>query len=138
MKRIVSLRSPRPRAAGTKRAAGPRTGWGAILLALCVGAAPATAAVHTVIIDGMRFVPETIEVKAGDTVVWRNKDPFPHTVASIGPGFASVAIAPQGEWRFEADNPGRYAYLCTLHRTMRGVLVVKRKERACQHRACPN
>ncbi len=125
MKRIVPLRPPRSRAAGKKRAAGLGARLGAGLLALCAGAAPATATIHTVIIDGMRFVPATIEAKAGDTIVWRNKDPFPHTVASTGPGFASAPIAPQGQWTFKAGKPGRYAYLCTLHRTMQGVLVVK-------------
>jgi plastocyanin len=82
--------------------------------------------VHTIVIDGMRFIPQTVEVKPGDTVVWRNKDPFPHTVAAVaGPGLASPVIAAGASWRFKADKPGAYPYLCTLHRTMTATLVVK-------------
>lgn len=128
MKRLVLLSLPHSLptwAAGRMGAAILKAGLGAGLLALCASAAPASAAVHTVTIDGMRFLPETIEVKAGDTIVWRNQDPFPHTVASNGPGFASAPIAPQGQWTFKAGKPGRYAYLCTLHRTMRALLIVK-------------
>lgn len=84
-------------------------------------------AVHTVVIDGMRFIPETLEVRRGDTVIWRNKDPFPHTATAItaGGGPASPDIAAGGSWSFKAAKQGRHAYLCTLHRTMRGTLVVK-------------
>ena len=35
------------------------------------------ATTHTVAIDGVKFDPETITVKVGDTVVWINKDPSP-------------------------------------------------------------
>jgi len=86
------------------------------------GAAPA---VHTIVIEGMRFLPPLAEVKAGDLVVWRNRDPFPHTVASGGPGFASPPIPAQGSWRFRARKAGEYAYVCTLHPTMSGVLRVR-------------
>ena len=90
----------------------------------------AAPSVHTIVIDGMRFIPQTVEVKPGDTVVWRNKDPFPHTVtatatAANGGGPASPAIAAGASWRFKATRAGTYPYLCTLHRTMTATLVVK-------------
>ncbi len=56
---------------------------------LLFGSGPALAAVRTVAIDGTKFDPETVTVKAGDTVVWINKDPFPHTVTSQAGGFDS-------------------------------------------------
>src|SRR4051812_7157529 len=36
----------------------------------------------TVLIDGTQFQPAELTVHAGETVVWVNKDPFPHNVAS--------------------------------------------------------
>jgi plastocyanin len=91
------------------------------------GHAAAHTAVHTVVIDGMRFIPQTLEVKPGDTVVWRNKDPFPHTATATatGGGPDSPAIAAGASWKFTAKKRGSFPYLCTLHRTMTGTLVVK-------------
>jgi plastocyanin len=99
----------------------------ALLLTLpCLAAAAQPAPrVHTVVIDGMQFIPQTIEVKPGDTVVWRNKDPFPHTATAAGGGPDSPAIAAGASWKFTAKKRGSYPYLCTLHRTMTGRLVVK-------------
>ena len=79
---------------------------------------------HVVTIDAMSFSPATIVVKAGDTVSWKNKDPFPHTVAS-GSQFTSPDIATGGTWRFTARRKGSYTYICTLHPTMTATLVVK-------------
>jgi plastocyanin len=96
------------------------------LLVLAAGARAAPA-VHTIVIDGLRFIPETLEVKRGDIVVWQNKDPFPHTATSTakGGGPASPPIQAGTSWKFKTSKPGRYAYLCTLHRTMQATLIVK-------------
>jgi plastocyanin len=37
---------------------------------------------HKVVIEAMKFSPEKIEVNVGDTVVWENRDPFPHNVTA--------------------------------------------------------
>ena len=112
-----------------------RAGCALALLAVFAPAAPplqAAPAVHTILIDGMRFIPHTVEVQAGDTVVWRNKDPFPHTATvtaaatqSKSGGPASPVIAAGASWRFKATRAGTYPYLCTLHSTMTATLVVK-------------
>lgn len=81
--------------------------------------------VHTVLIDGMRFVPRMVEVRPGDTVVWRNRDPFPHTAVGERGGPDSPEIAAGGSWSYKATRRGRYSYVCTLHRTMTGVLIVR-------------
>ncbi|MGX4643100.1 cupredoxin domain-containing protein [Massilia sp. SYSU DXS3249] len=96
-----------------------------LVSALLLPSAQAAAAVHTVLIDGMRFIPQNLEVKAGDTVIWRNRDPFPHTATGSAGGPDSPAIAAGATWTYKASKPGRYPYLCTLHRTMTGTLVVK-------------
>ena len=80
---------------------------------------------HAVKIIGMRYVPETVEVRPGDVVVWTNQDPFPHTVTFDSPGSDSKEIPAAGRWTMKAGTQGSHAYRCTLHPTMHGTLVVK-------------
>jgi plastocyanin len=80
---------------------------------------------HAVTIEGMRYSPESVEVRPGDVISWTNQDPFPHTVTFEGPGSDSKEIPAAGKWMMTAPAKGRYAYRCALHPTMHGVLVVK-------------
>lgn len=99
----------------------------ALLLTVASGyayAAPPTAS-HTVIIEALRYSPPTIEVNKGDTIVWRNKDPFPHTVTTQNRAFDSGQIAEGKSWKFKAKQSGEFTYICTLHPTMKGTLIVK-------------
>lgn len=81
--------------------------------------------VHIVVIEAMQFSPQTVEVNAGDTVIWKNKDPFPHTATSEDRGFDSREIAANRSWKFKANKKGVFPYVCTLHPTMKGRLTVK-------------
>lgn len=83
--------------------------------------APAT---HTVTIEGVRFVPETLRVRAGDVVVWINKDPFPHTATAKGQ-FDSGEIGEGRSWRLATTAKGDIRYVCTLHPSMTGTLRVE-------------
>jgi plastocyanin len=101
----------------------------ALVLASALVGAPAAAdtpkpVTHTVVIDGVRYTPEALTVKRGDTVVWVNKDPFPHTATSKG-AFDSREIAAGKSWRWTARKAGDYAYTCTLHPNMNGTLKVE-------------
>ena len=80
---------------------------------------------HTVIIEGMKFVPDTLTVARGDTVVWVNKDFFPHTGTATGGRFDSHEIPAAKSWRYVPKKIGQFDYLCILHPTMKGMLVVK-------------
>jgi plastocyanin len=86
-----------------------------------VAAGPRT---HQIVIEGLQYVPETLNVKRGDIVVWVNKDPFPHTVTAAG-AFDSKSIAAEKSWRFAASRAGTFAYICTLHSNMKGTLEVE-------------
>lgn len=90
--------------------------------AVVAGAEPAT---HTVRIEGMSFVPETLAMRTGDRVVWVNGDFVPHTATATGGTFDSGSIAPEGSWTYEARQPGNYPYFCALHTTMSGRIVVR-------------
>src|SRR5262245_25635716 len=103
----------------------------AILLgSLCVSvAAPVEIAAakpvtHTVVIDGTKYEPAALSVKRGDTVVWVNKDPFPHTVTSKG-AFDSKDIAAGKSWKYTARKAGKFDYICTLHPNMKATLTVE-------------
>jgi plastocyanin len=79
---------------------------------------------HTIVIDGVKYVPETLTVKRGDTVVWINKDPYPHTATAKG-AFDSGSIAAGASWRLKPRKAGDYAYICTLHPNMKATLKVE-------------
>ena len=81
-------------------------------------------ATHTIVIEGLKYVPETLTVKRGDTVVWVNKDPFPHTATAKG-GFDSHEIAAGKSWKLTPSKAGDYAYICTLHPNMAASLKVE-------------
>ena len=107
----------------------------ALVAALCYGLAPvfqtgagtsayAAPSTHTLVIEGMKFVPETITVKRGDTIVWVNKDLFPHTATAQGI-FDSGELAPNQTWKYTVSKPGKFPYICTLHPTMKATLIVE-------------
>lgn len=100
------------------------------MLALTAGgvvALPAVAAprTHTVTIEGTSFSPQTITVKRGDRVVWKNKDPFPHTATSTDKAFDSGNIDEGKSWTYVAAKSGTFDYVCTLHPTMKAKLIVE-------------
>ena len=98
-----------------------------LCFAVAAGLACATAAhagEHAVIMDGVKFEPPALTVSRGETVVWTNKDPFPHTVTAQGV-FDSHEIAAGKSWKLTPRKPGVYEYVCTLHPGMRGTLTVK-------------
>jgi plastocyanin len=95
------------------------------VLWLAVGAiAAAKPATHTVVIEGLKFVPQTLTVKRGDTVVWINKDPYPHTATAKG-AFDSGSIAEGASWKYTARRAGEHPYLCTFHPNMKAILRVE-------------
>ena len=85
-------------------------------------AAPTT---HTVVIVDMKFVPETLTVKRGDTVVWMNNDFFPHTATAQDSIFDSRDIATNKSWKYVATKKGSFPYVCKLHPTMKATLIIK-------------
>jgi plastocyanin len=90
----------------------------------------------------MSFQPQTIEISAGQKVVWTNTSQVMHNVVA-DPAKAMVALnvkLPSGVKPFSSqmlqpgqsfsktfDKPGVYKYVCTLHEGagMKGVIIVK-------------
>jgi|SRR4051812_3335593 len=111
------------RACGARRHYAAMVGSALLVVALLpIGdvAAAGSGASHTVIIESTSFEPTTITLKRGDTVVWINRDPFPHTATSKTGGFDSGEIAPGKSWSHRFLKPGNVDYVCSLHPTMKG------------------
>jgi plastocyanin len=85
----------------------------------------AKPAKHTVTIDAVQFQPSVVEVKRGDSIIWINKDPFPHTVTSKPGNFDSQQIQPGESWTYRVQQSGDVPYVCTLHPTMKATIRVK-------------
>jgi len=86
------------------------------------------ARVHTVKIKGMAYEPATLEVAVGDTVLWVNEDLVPHTATSVVDGkkvFDSGEFPPKASWKWVAAKAGTFPYVCLLHPTMKGTVIVR-------------
>src|SRR3954451_14247544 len=95
--------------------------------ALLSGAAAAHDArnTHAGGIEGMKSAPEPVEVAAGDTVVWTNKDIVPHSVTAAEAKVESGDLQTGKRFKLVARNKGEMNYICRLHPVMKGVVVVK-------------
>lgn len=81
---------------------------------------------HVVEIRALAFHPPALTVSLGDTVVWINRDIFPHTATATGAGAwdtGTLAAGASGPLVVRAK--GVAPYLCTLHPSMRGTLEVR-------------
>ena len=73
------------------------------------------------------YSPEVITVVLGKnaTVTWVNNDIAPHTVTSDAPGeFDSRAINSRASWSYTFTTPGTFAYHCSYHPWMHGIVIV--------------
>jgi plastocyanin len=74
-----------------------------------------------VVLQNVRFAPESVTVKVGTRVTFVNRDPMVHDVVQISakqvgkaaPGFASPPLAQDQRWSVTLDKPGTYPILCT-------------------------
>jgi plastocyanin len=96
----------------------------AVAVASAFGATREGAQVREVSIPGKVFVPGRLDVLVGDTVLWRNGDAASHTVTANDDSFDSGFLGPGGTFARTFAKPGLYAYHCTIHKFMRGVVRV--------------
>ncbi len=99
----------------------------ALLLAGCASAdAPdraEQAANHLVSIKNFAFAPRTVNAKAGETIKWTNEDAASHTVK--WDGTESPELFEGDSWSYTFDEPGTYDYICGIHPSMKGTIIVK-------------
>jgi plastocyanin len=87
--------------------------------------APPVAEGANVQIKNFAFVPASLSVKAGTTVTWTNEDSTPHTVTSTDGSGSSDQLAKGDSYMKLFSTPGSYEYHCSIHPSMRGVVVVE-------------
>ena len=85
-------------------------------------AAPRT---HVVVIDKMKFGAVPATLRAGDTIVWDNRDVFKHT-ATARDGSFNVDLPPNAKARTVIRSAGAVPFYCIYHPGMTGVLEVAR------------
>jgi plastocyanin len=90
-----------------------------LLLCAACNRAPRT---HEVAIRNFEYAPDSLAIRAGDTVRWHNYDFAPHTATAAGV-FDSLDIPPDEAW-VTVPPKGRWLYICSLHPNMEAVLVV--------------
>lgn len=113
---------PRRELDGASQAAGAAI---AATAAVRVANATATALARPaqeVRIQDLAFQPAILTVAPGTTVVWRNADRVMHQVQ--GGEFDSGHLPAGQAWAMVMNRPGRYAFLCAFHPTMRAEITV--------------
>jgi plastocyanin len=71
------------------------------------------------------FAPSSITVAVGTTVVWSNQDTIAHTVTADDASFDSGPLRGDQSFRQTFSKAGTIAYHCSIHRAMKGTVVVQ-------------
>lgn len=76
-------------------------------------------------IKDFAFSPETVTVKVGSAITWTNGDGFAHSVKSADGSFVSQDLQQGQSYSATFSAPGSYAYVCGIHNSMTGTVVVE-------------
>jgi amicyanin len=76
-------------------------------------------------IKQFKFNADTVRVVAGDSVRWTNRDVVPHTSTADEGEWESPLIEPGKSFTQTFNQAGTFAYHCTPHPFMRGVVIVE-------------
>jgi plastocyanin len=87
-------------------------------------AAPSDGDAVVIEIRGFAFSPADVTVPVGTTVEWVNRDGADHTTTASS-GEWNAGLGQNEVFRFVADAPGEFPYVCTIHMGMAGVLIVE-------------
>jgi plastocyanin len=98
------------------------------MLGLSGWAAAAQAAETVIDQHGLKFVPASVTINAGDSIRFENHDPYTHDVTVVGPDGAS---SDKGMQHHGQDNvvafpkPGTFSIICKVHPMMKATVIVK-------------
>lgn len=86
------------------------------------------AEVVKVDIAKMKYAPAALEIEAGTTVQWTNRDAVPHNVQIGTPAKIMGTMLRTGQtMAIRFNEAGDYSYVCTPHPFMKGGVKVKPK-----------
>ena len=69
-------------------------------------------------IQKFKFAPKISTLKAGDTIVWVNRDIVAHTATAKDKSWDSGLIKPGDEWRMVVRDDTSLVYFCRYHPSM--------------------
>jgi len=93
----------------------------ALMLAGPAVSATAAPRTHVVVIDKMKFGPIPAGIRAGDSILWVNRDIFRHTATARNGSF-SIDLAPRAQGRTVVARAGKVPVYCKYHPGMTAVL----------------
>ncbi|HSQ37764.1 MAG TPA: cupredoxin family copper-binding protein [Acidimicrobiia bacterium] len=106
----------------------------AVLVAACADAgteatttsAPATTGAdqYAVVMESFAFTPAELTVPVGATVTWTNLHAANHDVVSADGTFESPLFGTGETYSFTFTEPGEYPYICSIHPSMEGTIIV--------------
>jgi len=76
-------------------------------------------------IKNFNFNPTTVNIDVNQTVIWRNEDNVPHTIVADNEEFNSETLNDGDSFSFKFENPGTYNYHCSIHPSMKGIVIVR-------------
>ena len=72
-----------------------------------------------------KFGPETITIKAGQTIAWANQDTASHTATAKDGSWTTAELFKGQADVAKFDKPGTYEYYCAIHPRMKGKVIVE-------------
>lgn len=94
-----------------------------IATAVYAGSSYSDATEHVVEITGFKFIPESLTVKAGDTITWINKDIAPHTASADDNSFDTGELKQNESGSITVSSDQTLTYFCKFHPTMKAKLM---------------
>ncbi len=77
---------------------------------------------HIVEITGFKFIPDSLTVKAGDTITWINKDIVPHTASADDNSFDTGELKQDESGSITVSSDQTISYFCKFHPSMKAKL----------------
>ena len=96
-----------------------------LLTISATGLHPVMADEISVTIKNFDYSPMELDIKPGTTVVWKNLDGEPHTIASTDGMFRSPALDQNDSYSFTFSRPGVFKYICSIHPKMKATITVR-------------
>ncbi|HMD13943.1 MAG TPA: plastocyanin/azurin family copper-binding protein [Bacteroidota bacterium] len=81
-------------------------------------ASPGTSAPNTLVMANLAFSPNTMTIKRGTTITWKNNDSYVHTSTSNTMVWDSGDIAPGTSKTTTFNTAGTFPFYCKYHQGM--------------------
>lgn len=98
------------------------------LVAILAAGQALAADMHSVMQKDQAFSTPSLEINAGDTVMWGNADDIMHNIAVIAPDGGDQDLgnqAPRVILKHTFDTAGKYRIICHVHPKMKMTVLVK-------------